>query len=234
MITVRKSEDRGATKIGWLDGKHSFSFGRYYDPEHVGFGPLRVINEDIVQPGTGFDTHAHKNMEILTVVLDGALEHKDSSGGGDIIRPGDVQRMSAGSGIMHSEFNASKVDPVHLLQIWILPDKADIAPGYEQKNFSAARKPGQLTLLASNDGRDGSLKIQQDAQMAILDLEAGQSFSHTLPARFQGWVQVAKGDVTLNGTALKQGDGASTKLGDQLEFSSEAGAEILLFTLPKY
>ncbi len=234
MITLRKAADRGQTAFDWLDGKHSFSFGRYYDEQHVGFGPLRVINEDIVQPAKGFGTHGHKNMEILTYVLDGALEHKDSMGNGAVIKPGEVQYMSAGYGVEHSEFNASQSDLVHLLQIWILPDRANMAPRYDQKDFSAVRKPGQLTLLASNDGREGSLAIRQDAEMAVLDLTKGQTFKYALPEKMQGWVQVARGGVTLNGETLAQGDGASTELGDTLEFTGTEDAEILVFTLPKY
>lgn len=234
MLTIRKAASRGQTKLDWLDGKHSFSFGHYYDENHVGFGPLRVINEDVVQPAKGFGTHGHKNMEILTYVLGGALEHKDSMGNGAVMKPGEVQYMSAGYGVEHSEFNASQTDPVHLLQIWILPDRANMAPRYDQKDFGPLRQPGHLTLLASNDGRDGSLAIRQDAEMAVLDLNAGQSFTHTLPERKQGWVQVARGSVKVNGETLAQGDGASTDLGDTLEFTGTEKAEILVFTLPRY
>jgi hypothetical protein len=234
MITVRKSADRGTGKYDWLDSKHTFSFGHYHDEKHMAFGPLRVINEDIVAAGTGFDTHGHRDMEILTYVLSGELEHKDSLGSGGIIRPGEVQRMSAGSGIQHSERNPSATNPVHFLQIWIIPDKAQVTPSYEQKDFSAARKPGQLTLLASNDGRNGSLSIYQDAEVYVLDLAPGQSYTHALPRQYKGWAQVARGDVTINGHDLNQGDGASSALGETLEFSSKNGAEILVFNMTKY
>ncbi len=234
MITVRKSADRGVGKYDWLDSKHTFSFGQYHDEKHMAFGPLRVINEDIVAGGTGFDTHGHRDMEILTYVLSGELEHKDSLGSGGIIRPGEVQRMSAGTGIQHSERNPSTTDPVHFLQIWIIPDKAQVEPSYEQKDFGAARKPGQMTLLASNDGRDGSLSIYQDAEVYVLDLAPGQSLSHALPRKYKGWAQVARGDVTLNGHELVQGDGAGSALGDTLEFSSKEGAEVLVFGMTKY
>lgn len=234
MITVRKSADRGVAKYDWLDSKHTFSFGHYHDENHMAFGPLRVINEDKVAAGTGFDTHGHRDMEILTYVLSGALEHKDSLGTGSVIRPGEVQRMSAGSGIQHSERNPSATDPVHFLQIWIIPDKAQVKPEYEQKDFSAARKPGQMTLLASNDGRDGSLSIHQDAEMYVLDLAPGQSLTHALPRKYKGWVQVARGEATLNGHDLVQGDGAGSGLGDTLEFTSKTGAELLVFGMTKY
>jgi redox-sensitive bicupin YhaK (pirin superfamily) len=232
MLTIRKSAERGQTNFDWLASKHSFSFGRYIDRTNMGFGPLRVINDDIVKPGAGFDMHPHENMEILTLILEGALTHRDSLGTGSTIRPGDVQRMSAGRGILHSEFNASDTDPVHLLQIWIMPNVEDIAPEYEQKNFSDKRKPGQLTLLASPDGREGSLTIHQDASMAVLDLDAGQSFSHTLPSDYSGWVQVARGDIILNDEELEEGDGVATGKGEKLNFRTVSEAEVLIFTLP--
>jgi len=208
MINLRPSSARGAFKNDWLDSKHTFSFSTYHDPEHMGFGDLRVINEDIVAPAGGFATHPHRDMEIITYVMSGALAHKDSLGNGSAIRPGDVQRMSAGTGIQHSEFNPSPDTPVHLLQIWILPEKKGIAPSYAQENFAAKRKPGQLTLLVSKDGKDGSLTMNQTAELSVLDLNSGQSFDYT-PKTGKGWVQVARGEAMINGQPLKQGDGAA-------------------------
>lgn len=234
MITVRKSADRGQGKFDWLDSKHTFSFGHYHDESHMAFGPLRVINEDIVAPGMGFDTHGHRDMEIITYVLDGALQHRDSMGNGSVIKPGNIQRMYAGTGVTHSEFNASKTDPVHLLQIWILPDRSSLTPDYTELDINQKRKPGQMTLVASNDGRDDSIKIHQEAEMAVLDLEAGQTFSYQLPKGRKGWVQMARGEATVNGEQLVQGDGAGSELGDKLDFTSEKGAEIIVFTLTRY
>jgi redox-sensitive bicupin YhaK (pirin superfamily) len=234
MITVRKSADRGQGQFDWLDSKHTFSFGHYHDEAHMAFGPLRVINEDIVAPGMGFDEHGHRDMEIITYVLEGALQHKDSMGNGSIIKPGNIQRMYAGTGVTHSEFNASNTDPVHLLQIWILPDKSAYPPDYTELDISAKRKPGQMTLIASEDGRDDSIKIHQEAELAVLDLAPGQSYSYQLPPRRKGWVQMARGEASVNGEALVQGDGAGSELGDKLDFTSEKGAEILVFTLTRY
>src|SRR6185295_11578121 len=182
MITVRPAEQRGIANFGWLDSRHSFSFGHYYDPKHMGFGPLRVINEDRVRPGGGFDTHGHSDMEIISYVLEGALEHKDSIGTGSVIRPGDVQRMSAGSGIRHSEYNHSKSEPVHFLQIWLLPNQEGLSPSYEQRNFADSEKRGRLRLVASRDGRDGSVLIHQDADIYASILGAGEAVSHGLAA----------------------------------------------------
>src|SRR3977135_1335023 len=187
MITVRLDKERGTANFGWLDSRHTFSFGEYHDPAQMGIGPLRVINEDRVSPGQGFGTHGHKDMEIISYVLEGALEHKDSIGTGSVIRPGDVQVMSAGTGIRHSEFNHSKQEPVHFLQIWVLPDRQGIAPRYDQKTFSDAEKRGRLRLVGSPDGRDGSILIHQDAEIYASLLGGGDKVAHTLPARRQGW-----------------------------------------------
>lgn len=209
MITIRKSEDRGTNKLDWLDSKYTFSFADYDDPEHMGFGALRVINEDRVAPAAGFGTHPHREMEILTYVLEGALEHKDTLGTGSIIMPGDVQRMSAGTGIAHSEYNPSKDRQVHLLQIWIIPEKRGLTPSYEQKNFTAVRKPGSLTLVASKGGDKGSLTIHQDVFIYVLDLAPEQSFTYELKEGRMAWLQIARGDVFLNEQPLKQGDGVA-------------------------
>jgi redox-sensitive bicupin YhaK (pirin superfamily) len=231
MITLRKSDARGAFKIDWLDSKHTFSFGEYHDPEHVHFSDLRVINEDIVAPGGGFQTHPHRDMEIITYVMKGALEHKDSLGTGSQIVPGDVQRMSAGTGILHSEFNPNSDQPVHLLQIWILPQIKGIKPSYAQKNFSDKRKAGQLTLLVSKDGHDDSLTLNQDASLYVLDLNPGQSFEYKPRAGRSGWIQVARGSVSINGQKLEQGDGAAIEDEALLQFTASEKAEILIFDL---
>lgn len=230
MIRVRRSGDRGHTKLGWLDSRHTFSFGEYYDPAHMGFGPLRVINEDQVTPGAGFPRHAHRDMEILSYVLEGALEHKDSLGTGSIIRPGDVQRMSAGTGIQHSEFNSSKRDPLHFLQIWILPEREGIAPGYEQKTFALDRTRG-LVLVASRDGRNGTLTVHQDAEVYAGRLAEGDTVKHVLRPKRLGWLQVARGGVALNGLNLRAGDGVAIE--DETELVVRAGpeAEVLLFDM---
>ncbi|MBX7146833.1 MAG: pirin family protein [Alphaproteobacteria bacterium] len=231
MIKIRKSNDRGETKINWLHGKHSFSFGGYQDVNHMGFGHLRVINEDIVKPGMGFAPHSHQNMEIITYILDGKLEHKDSLGNGSIIVPGDVQRMSAGTGITHSEFNPQKDHLVHLLQIWIIPNQQDITPSYEQKNFSHKRKNNQLTLLVSQDGRNDSLRIHQDASMSVLDLDANQSFSHTIEKDRLLWVQMASGQAVINQHMVNQGDGIAIRDEKDLIFKADQKSEILIFDL---
>ncbi len=231
MFTIRKSEERGAINMGWLDTKHTFSFGHYRDENHMGFGALRVINEDKVAPAKGFGAHPHRDMEIITYVLEGAIEHKDSLGTGSIIVPGDAQRMSAGTGIVHSEFNAQSDKVLHLLQIWIIPDKEGIAPSYEQKNFTRKRKPGQLTLIASADGREDSLTIHQDAALYVLDLNAGQSLDYPLQEGRMAWAQVARGSVMLNGQSLKQGDGAAVSREQALAFTADEKAEILVFDL---
>ena len=233
MISIRPAQARGTANLGWLDSRHSFSFGHYYDPKHMGFGPLRVINEDHVQPGGGFGTHGHSDMEIISYVLDGALEHKDSIGTGSVIRPGDVQRMSAGSGIRHSEFNHSKREPVHFLQIWLLPERQGLAPSYEQKTFAEGEKRGRLRLVASRSGRDGSLVIHQDADIYASLLDEGDQVQHALRAGRKGWLQVARGAADVNGQTLRAGDGAAVEGEPELTITATAnGTEILLFDLP--
>ncbi|HWT16062.1 MAG TPA: pirin family protein [Patescibacteria group bacterium] len=232
MITLRLSRDRGTANFGWLDSRHTFSFGHYYDPAQMGFGPLRVINEDRVAPGGGFPTHGHANMEIISVVLGGALEHRDSLGTGSVIRPGDVQRMSAGSGIQHSEFNASNAAPVHFLQIWIQPDRLNIAPGYEQKHFDADARRGRLCLLASGDGRDGALTIRQNADLFGSVLPAGDTVVHAFAPGRRGWVHVARGEIDVNGERLQAGDGAAIENERALRIGAARDAEFLLFDLP--
>jgi redox-sensitive bicupin YhaK (pirin superfamily) len=231
MIIVRPSEQRGKANHGWLESRHSFSFADYYDRRHMGFGALRVINEDRVAPGAGFDTHGHRDMEIISYVLDGALEHKDSIGTGSVIRPGDVQRMTAGTGVRHSEFNASKTEPVHFLQIWIIPDTVGLKPGYEQKSFPVADRTDRLRLVASRAGRDGSLTVHQDVNLyaAVLTPEARLRLS--LPADRHVWVQVARGDATANGEELAEGDGAAIFDQQEIQFGSDGGGEILVFDL---
>lgn len=230
-VHIRKSEDRGKANFGWLDSRHSFSFGHYYDPRHMGFGPLRVINDDRVAPGEGFPEHPHSDMEIVTYVLEGALEHRDSLGTGSVIRPGDVQRMSAGKGIRHSEFNASRSAPVHLLQIWIIPERRGIEPGYEQTSFPAEEKRGRLRLVASRDGREGSVKVHQDASLYATILGKGQRVAHELAAGRLAWVQIAKGSALLNGEALETGDGAAINASGTLELEGVRDAEVLLFDM---
>jgi len=230
MITVRKSADRGRASHGWLDSRHTFSFAEYHDSAHMGFGPLRVINEDRVAPGAGFPRHAHQDMEILSYVLEGALEHKDSLGTGSIIRPGDVQRMSAGTGIQHSEFNSSKKVPVHFLQIWILPERTGIAPSYEQKTF-ALDGAKSLLLVASGVGRDGALTVHQDADVYAGRLAEDETVTHGLRPRRLGWVQVARGTIALNGLTLNAGDGAAVESETELTIRAGANAEVLLFDM---
>lgn len=232
MITIRPAHARGTANFGWLDSRHTFSFGEYFDPNHMGFASLRVINEDKVTPGKGFGTHGHRDMEIISYVLEGALEHKDSIGTGSIIRPGDVQRMSAGTGIRHSEFNASPTEPVHFLQIWILPEQTGIAPGYEQKTFSEAEKRGKLRLVGSRHGRDGSITIHQDVDLYAANLQAGDTVNHVLTSGRAAWLQVASGSVQLNDRTLTAGDGAAIAQEDQISLSGTAdGGEILLFDM---
>ncbi len=230
-LAIRKSEDRGQANFGWLDSKHTFSFGHYYDPGHMGFGPLRVINDDRISGGGGFPTHPHSDMEIVTYVLNGALQHKDSLGTGSVIKPGDVQRMSAGTGIRHSEFNASKSDPVHLLQIWIIPDKKGLTPAYEQKNFADAEKRGRLRLIGSRDGRNGSVTIHQDVDLYAARLRKGDAVAHDIAPGRGGWVQVALGSVTLNGEALREGDGVAVTSSGTLRLEGSGDAEVLLFDM---
>ena len=231
MIAIRKGESRGRTKTGWLDSRHSFSFGHYYDPAHMGFGPLRVINEDRVAPGAGFPTHAHEDMEILSYVLAGALEHKDSMGTGSIIRPGDVQRTSAGTGITHSEFNPSRSEPVHLLQIWIFPEQLGLKPSYEQKTFPEGARRGRLRLVASSDAREGSLTIHQDVDLYASVLETGERVTHTLSQGRHAWLQVTRGAVSLNGQAVGAGDGGAVSNERALEIRGDVPSELLLFDL---
>ena len=232
MIQVRKGEDRGHANHGWLDSHHSFSFADYHDPAHVQFSVLRVINEDRVAPGAGFPTHGHRDMEIVSYVLEGALEHQDSLGTGSVIRPGDVQRMSAGTGVRHSEFNASKSEFVRFLQIWILPKTNGIAPGYEQKHFAPADLSGKLRLIASPDGRAGSVTIHQDALLYAAKLDGTMNVSHTLASGRRAYVHVARGSVALNGTPLAAGDGARIENEAQLRLEQGRGAEVLVFDLP--
>ena len=231
MITIRPSEARGAANFGWLDTKHSFSFGQYFDPRHMGHGPLRVINEDRVKPAQGFGMHGHEDMEIITYVLEGALEHKDSMGNGSVIRPGDVQRMSAGTGVRHSEFNASDSKDVHLLQIWILPERRGLEPGYEEKSFDRASLRNTLRLVASRDGRDGSVTINQRADLFASVIDAETTMRHTLAEGRKGWIQVARGSLVLNGQTLEQGDGAALDGPLDLEIESSGEAEFLLFDM---
>ena len=231
MIAVRKAEDRGASRISWLDSHHTFSFAEYYDPQNMGFRSLRVINDDTVAPAGGFGTHGHRDMEIITYVLDGALEHADSLGTGSVIRPGDVQKMSAGTGIRHSEFNHSQTSPVHFLQIWIVPDRGSVKPSYEQIHFPREAKLGKLLLVASNEKRDGLIHVQQDSKLYVTVLEGAQRVEHTLAAGRHAWVHVAQGSVHLNGQLLKAGDGAAITSESKVEISAAPEGEVLLFDL---
>jgi redox-sensitive bicupin YhaK (pirin superfamily) len=231
MITVRKSDDRGRSELGWLDSRFTFSFADYFDPQHVHFRSLRVINEDRVAPQTGFPPHGHRDMEIVTYVLSGALAHEDNMGNGSTIRPGDVQRMSAGTGVVHSEMNPSPKEPVHLLQIWILPEKKGIRPGYEQKHFPLEERRGRLVLLASPDGRDGSVTIHTDNAIWSTLLAPKQAVKHELAKDRHAWIQVARGSVTVNGTKLQAGDGAALRDERAVELAGVEDAEVLLFDL---
>jgi quercetin 2,3-dioxygenase len=231
MITVRKNEARGHANHGWLDSYHTFSFANYYDPNHMSFRSLRVINEDVINPGQGFGTHGHRDMEIITYVLEGALEHQDSLGTGAVIKPGEVQRMSAGTGIQHSEFNHSKADPVHLLQIWILPDTNGLPPSYEQRDFSLAERHGKFRIVAARDAREGAVKVHQDVDLYAAVLDKNSRVSHALQVNRHAWVQVARGAVLLNGLALKNGDGAAVSDESELVIEATEDSEILLFDL---
>ncbi len=231
MMTLRRANERGHAEHGWLDSYHTFSFADYHDDEHMGFRALRVINEDRVAPGKGFGTHGHQDMEIISYVLEGALEHKDSIGTGSVIRPGDVQRMSAGTGVRHSEFNASKEEQVHFLQIWITPDKAGHAPGYEEKRFTVEDKQGRLRLVASPDGRDGSVTIHQDATLYAGVFKEGERATFEIAPRRYAWVHVAKGSVRVNGEVLRAGDAASFDEAGKIEISGQDAGEVLLFDL---
>lgn len=231
MITVRKAQERGHANHGWLDSHHTFSFANYYDPKHMGFRALRVINEDRVSPGMGFGTHGHRDMEIITYVLEGAIEHKDSIGTGSVILPGEVQRMSAGTGIRHSEFNHSKNEPVHFLQIWLLPEKEGLPPSYEQQNFSPAKTPGKLHLVAARDGRENAVTVHQDVDLYAAALKEGDRISHTLKPQRHAWVQVARGAIALNGLPLDTSDGAAISNETDVVIEATTDAEILLFDL---
>jgi hypothetical protein len=231
MLQIRPAQERGRADFGWLDSRHTFSFGDYYDPHHMGFGPLRVINEDRVQPGKGFGTHSHRDMEIISYVLEGALEHKDSLGTGSVIRPGDVQRMSAGTGVQHSEFNHSKSELVHFLQIWIIPDAQGIPPGYAERNVPDEQKRGRLRLIVSADGRDDSIPIQQDADLYAALLEPGETVQHHFAPDRNGWIQVARGKVSIKGAPLSAGDGAAIVNEDRITIRGDADSEILLFDM---
>jgi redox-sensitive bicupin YhaK (pirin superfamily) len=231
MITIRKAQERGHFDFGWLNTYHTFSFDQYYDPSHMGFRSLRVINEDIAQPGHGFPTHGHRDMEIVTYILQGALEHRDSMGNGSIIRPGDAQRMSAGTGVTHSEANPSPDEPVHLLQIWILPNEQNLPPEYEEKKFSDDEKRNRLRLIVSPDGSEGSVTIHQDAKIYASLLGDRQEVVHTLENDRSAWLQVAAGSVTLNDVALQQGDGAAVSQESNLRITAREPAEVLLFDL---
>ncbi|MEO1405545.1 MAG: pirin family protein [Pseudomonadota bacterium] len=233
MITIRRSESRGSANHGWLNSKHSFSFGNYYNPDHMGVGPLRVINEDRVKGGTGFGTHGHKDMEIISYVLDGALEHKDSIGTGSVIRPGDVQRMTAGSGIHHSEYNHSKDAPVHFLQIWIEPSEVGLDPSYEQIAVTDDEKRGRLRLIATEDGRDGSVTVHQNVSVYAGLFDKDETASLKLADGRIAWVQVARGSITVSGERLEQGDAAKINTVADILFENGEDAEILVFDLPK-
>ena len=231
MLTLRRSAERGHAQHGWLESRHTFSFADYHDPAHMGFGPLRVINEDRVQPGKGFGTHGHRDMEIISYVLDGQLEHKDNMGTGSIIVPGDVQRMSAGRGVLHSEYNPSRSAPVHFLQIWIEPDVTGIAPSYEQKAIAADLKRGRFALIASPDGRDGSVTIHQDARIYAGLFDGAEAASHDVAPGRRAYVHVARGSVSVNGNRLEAGDAAAITGEGAVRVEAGAAAEVLLFDL---
>lgn len=231
MIQIRPRDRRGHAEHGWLESWHTFSFADYYDPAHMGFSVLRVINEDFVAPGKGFPTHGHRDMEIVTWILEGALEHRDSLGSGSVIRPGEVQRMSAGTGIRHSEFNPSPDEPVHLLQIWLLPDKPGVTPSYEQTRFDDAELANRLRLVASPDGRDGSTTIHQNARLYVARLDRTE-LAHALAPNRRAWIQVARGEAALNGQRLAAGDGAALENESVVKLAASDRAEVLLFDLP--
>jgi redox-sensitive bicupin YhaK (pirin superfamily) len=228
-LQIRRADQRGLVDFGWLNSRHTFSFGGYHDPQFMGYGVLRVINEDRVAPGQGFGTHSHADMEILSWVLDGALQHQDSLGTTATIRPGELQRMTAGTGVTHSEFNASKSEPVHFLQIWIIPAAERLPPGYEQKNFTDL--DGRLRLVASGDARDGSVLVHQDAELYVARLAPGQRVAHRYRAGRLGWLQVARGSVAVGGHTLQAGDGAALEGAGELAVSAATAAEVLLFDM---
>ena len=231
MVRIRKAEDRSPSNLGWLNSKHTFSFGHYYDPEHMGFASLRVLNDDSVIPGAGFGTHSHENMEIISYVLSGELAHRDSMGNGSIIRPGDVQRLSAGTGITHSEYNHSKTEKVHFLQIWFLPDERDVQPGYEQKVFSDEEKRGRFRLVASKTGRNNSVSLHRDMDMSVALIDGDETATYTIAANRGLWIHIARGSVIMNGHNLKEGDGAA--ITDERELKLEKGnhAEVIMFDM---
>ncbi len=231
MLTLRKSDQRGHADHGWLDTYHTFSFGGYRDPKHMGFRSLRVLNEDRVKPGHGFPEHEHDNMEIISYVVRGALEHKDSLGTGSVIRPGDVQRMTAGAGVSHSEFNPSKTEAVHFLQIWLFPEKRGIEPSYEQKNFPLGERTGKLRLVASRDGAEGSLRVHQDVKLFAAVLKPGDSVRHELGGGRHAWVQVIRGAIGVNGQELSAGDGASLSDEELVTIAAKSESELLVFDL---
>jgi len=231
MLLIRRSDERGRANLGWLDSRHTFSFADYHDPRFMGYGPLRVINEDRVQPGKGFGTHGHRDMEIISYVLEGELAHRDSMGNGSVIRRGDVQRMSAGTGVEHSEFNHSKTAPVHFFQIWLFPDRRGLAPGYEEKRFDDDAKRGRLRLVASRDGREGSVVVHQDADLYAGLLAAGDEVTHATERTRKGWVQVASGSVIVNGEQLAAGDGAALAYEAAVVIRATADSELLLFDM---
>ena len=230
-LDIRRARDRGHFDHGWLDTWHTFSFADYHDPAHMGFRSLRVINEDRVAPGRGFGTHSHRDMEIITYVLEGSLQHRDSMGNGSAIVPGEVQYMSAGTGVQHSELNASRTDPVHLLQIWIMPDRDGVAPGYGQKTFSREARLNRFCLVASPDGRDGSIAIHQDAGLHATILEPGRPLAWDVRPGRHAWIQVARGALSANDQKLTAGDGASTSTPGSVELSASQECELLLFDL---
>jgi redox-sensitive bicupin YhaK (pirin superfamily) len=231
MIQIRKAAERGHFNHGWLDTYHTFSFGDYYDPQHMGFRSLRVINDDRVQPGQGFGMHGHRDMEIVTYVLDGALEHRDSLGNGSVLRPGELQHMTAGTGVRHSEFNPSDREEVHLYQIWLLPERQGLRPGYEQKAFPQEERQDALRLVASPTGEHGSLMVHQDARLYLATLTAGATVAHTLKRGRHAWLQVLRGQAALNGQPLAAGDGAAVSDEEKLEIRGQDDAEVMLFDL---
>jgi redox-sensitive bicupin YhaK (pirin superfamily) len=231
MIRIRRAGERGHFDHGWLDTYHTFSFDAYHDPRHMGFRALRVMNEDRVEPGRGFGTHPHRDMEIVTYVLEGALEHRDSMGNGEVLRPGEFQRMSAGTGITHSEFNPSRTEPVHLYQIWLLPDRREIEPSYEQNRFAEEERTNRLRLVASPAGEDGSLKIHQDARIFLANLDAGREVVHEVPQGRHAWLQVLRGSVELDGHEMQAGDGAAVSEEVALTVRALQDAEVMLFDL---
>jgi len=232
MIRVRKAEDRGQASFGWLDSRHTFSFGHYYDPDHMGFGVLRVINDDRVAPGAGFSPHGHRDMEIISYVVEGAMEHRDNIGNGSVIRPGDIQRMSAGTGIVHSEFNHSRTDSLRLLQIWLIPERRGLDPGYEQIHFDVAQRRGRLQVVASRDGREGSVTVHQDAAMYAGLFDAGESAALDLAPGRGAWIQVVSGALAVNGQRLETGDGAGLTGTDRVQIADGDNAEVVVFDLP--